>query len=32
MLLVMDVGNTNIVLGVFEGHELKDSWRISTDR
>jgi len=32
MLLVFDVGNTNIVLGVFKGDELFESWRISTDK
>lgn len=32
MLLVVDVGNTNIVLGVYEGENLKGHWRISTDR
>ncbi|MBN6187408.1 type III pantothenate kinase [Aneurinibacillus sp. BA2021] len=32
MLLVIDVGNTNIVLGVYEGDELKHNWRIGTDR
>ncbi|MCF0154979.1 MAG: type III pantothenate kinase [Veillonella sp.] len=32
MLLVVDVGNTNIVLGVYDGQELKGHWRISTDR
>jgi type III pantothenate kinase len=31
MLLVADVGNTNIVLGVFEGDNLKASWRMGTD-
>lgn len=30
MLLVFDVGNTNIVLGIFEGKKLKEHWRIST--
>lgn len=30
MLLVIDVGNTNMVLGVYK--ELLDHWRISTDR
>ena len=30
MLLVIDVGNTNIVLGVLEGNELIESWRITT--
>jgi type III pantothenate kinase len=32
MLFVIDVGNTNLVLGVYEGDELKHNWRISTDR
>ncbi len=32
MLLVMDVGNTNTVLGVFEDERLLVSWRISTER
>ena len=32
MLLVIDVGNTNIVAGVFEGRELVTNWRFSTDR
>lgn len=32
MLLVIDVGNTNIVLGIFDGKTLLDHWRISTDR
>lgn len=32
MLLVIDVGNTNIVLGIFKGKELMDHWRVSTDR
>ncbi len=32
MLLVIDVGNTNIVLGVFDGKKLLDHWRVSTDR
>ena len=31
MLLAIDVGNTNIVLGVFEGSELLESWRLATD-
>lgn len=30
MLLAIDVGNTNMVLGVFENQRLKESWRIST--
>lgn len=32
MLLVIDVGNTNMVLGVYKDAELLDHWRISTDR
>ena len=32
MLLVIDVGNTNTVLGVFEGKELRAQWRLSTNR
>lgn len=31
MLLAFDVGNTNIVLGVFEGKELIKNWRLETD-
>jgi len=30
MILVVDVGNTNIVLGAFESKELLASWRLST--
>ncbi|WP_047986243.1 type III pantothenate kinase [Ornithinibacillus californiensis] len=32
MLFVLDVGNTNTVLGVFDEDELKYHWRIKTDR
>ncbi|MCL5289986.1 MAG: type III pantothenate kinase [Firmicutes bacterium] len=32
MILVFDVGNTNIVLGVFRGDELVANWRLSTNR
>lgn len=31
MILVFDVGNSNIVLGVFEGDQLLTEWRIGTD-
>ena len=31
MLLAVDVGNTNTVLGVFDGEELIKSWRVKTD-
>src|SRR6478672_4722057 len=32
MLLAIDVGNTNIVLGVFESDRLIESWRLATLR
>ncbi|KAF6625992.1 MULTISPECIES: type III pantothenate kinase [Paenibacillus] len=32
MILVVDVGNTNIVLGIYEGRELLHHYRISTSR
>src|SRR5690625_796569 len=32
MIFVLDIGNTNTVLGVFEEDELKYEWRIKTDR
>ena len=32
MLLVIDVGNTNTVLGVYDGEVLVDHWRIRTER
>jgi type III pantothenate kinase len=31
MLLTIDVGNTNTVLGLFNGETLHKSWRIATD-
>ena len=31
MLLTVDVGNTNTVLGIFKGEELVRSWRVKTD-
>ena len=31
MLLAIDVGNTNIVLGGYDGAHLVSSWRINTD-
>jgi len=31
MLLTIDVGNTNTVLGVFENEKLVHSWRVKTD-
>ncbi len=32
MLLTMDVGNTNTVLGVYRGTELVANWRLTTSR
>lgn len=32
MLLVLDVGNTNTVLGVYDGEVLVDHWRIATEK
>ena len=32
MLLTLDVGNTNTVLGVFRGKELVANWRLTTAR
>ncbi len=31
-LLVVDVGNTNVVLGVYRGDDLVSSWRLATAR
>lgn len=32
MLLVIDVGNSNIVLGIYDDERLLKDWRISTDK
>lgn len=32
MLLVIDVGNSNTVLGIYEGQTLKKDWRVGTDK
>jgi type III pantothenate kinase len=32
MILTMDIGNTNTVLGLYDGDLLKTHWRIATDR
>lgn len=32
MLLVIDVGNTNTVLGIFDGDQLLDDWRIRSNK
>jgi type III pantothenate kinase len=31
MLLAIDIGNTNIVMGVYDGEKLIQSWRIKSD-
>jgi type III pantothenate kinase len=31
VLLAVDIGNTNTVLGVFDGPHLVESWRVKTD-
>jgi type III pantothenate kinase len=31
VLLAVDVGNTQTALGLFEGAELRDSWRLATE-
>lgn len=31
MLLVIDIGNSNIVMGTYEGKNLMKHWRVSTD-
>jgi type III pantothenate kinase len=31
MLLTIDAGNTQTVVGLFRGHDLVDHWRIATD-
>jgi type III pantothenate kinase len=32
MILVLDVGNTNIVIGVYQKKKLLHNWRLSTNR
>lgn len=32
MLLVIDVGNTNTVVGIYQGERLVDNWRLWTER
>src|SRR5512135_2526000 len=31
MLLTIDVGNTNLTLGLYEGEKLDPHWRLATD-
>ena len=32
MLLAIDVGNTQTVIGVYDGEELRHMWRIATNK
>ncbi|MGG1657931.1 type III pantothenate kinase [Brevibacillus sp. NRS-1366] len=32
MLLVIDIGNSNVVMGLYEGDLLRHHWRFATDR
>ena len=31
MLLAIDIGNTNITLGIFQGEQLRATWRLAPD-
>jgi len=31
MLLTIDIGNTNLTIGLFEGEDLRHHWRLATD-
>ncbi len=31
MLLAIDIGNTNVTLGVFQGEKLRTTWRVASD-
>ena len=31
MLMTIDIGNTNISIGIYQGDELGPRWRVSTD-
>lgn len=31
MLLAFDIGNTNITIGIFDGEDVRATWRIATD-
>jgi type III pantothenate kinase len=31
MLLTIDIGNTNLTIGLYEGEELRHHWRLATD-
>ena len=31
MLLALDIGNTNVTIGVFDGERIGATWRLATD-
>jgi len=31
MILTFDIGNTNIVIGLFEGEKITHKWRLISD-
>jgi len=31
MFLAIDIGNTNVTMGVFEGEKIRYNWRLATD-
>ena len=31
MLIALDIGNTNVTIGIFEGEEIHATWRLATD-
>ena len=31
MKLLLDIGNTNIKIGFYDGKEVTDTWRLATD-
>lgn len=31
MLLTLDIGNSNVTIGIFEGERIRATWRIATD-
>ena len=32
MVVAIDIGNTETMIGLFEGRDVRDSWRIATER
>ena len=32
MIIAIDIGNTNVTLGIFNGNELSGRWSITTDQ